>query len=222
MKQLAFLLPLLPFVCLGCAGAPASNNPTPEPETTSTPDPETKPETKPEAESDGGESTSENPEDEKPREVRYILAGGKLEVETNGVRFKPSVKAVKVGGGWGLKLMVQAEVVDGEQHVLLKPDEGIFAFAGEITRKGKEPERFGDERKSEGEAVVKPDEKSDFERSWPDAGGKPLAKGDKLKLEVGLWGLGNDKKSRRPVKKFLIVSMNAEKATPTPVVLPPE
>jgi hypothetical protein len=141
----------------------------------------------------------------------------KIRITKNRARFVTSWSAVS----WRWK-PIQTEVVDGEQHVLLKPDEGIFAFAGELTRKGKEPERFGDERKGDGEAIVKPDEKSDFDRTWPDAGGKPLAKGDKVRLEVGLWGLGNDKKSRRPVKKFLIVSMNADKPAPTPVVLPPE
>jgi hypothetical protein len=151
------------------------------------------------------------------------MIGGKLEVETNGVRFRPSVKAVKTGGGWGIKLMVETEVVDGETHVLLNPESGIFAFAREITRKGKEPERFWDERKGDGEAIVKPDDKGKFERDWPGTtGDKPLAKGDKVKIEVGLWGLGDDKKSRRPVKKFLIVSLDAGKANPSAVVLPPE
>jgi hypothetical protein len=207
---------------LGCAGSPPPPN-TSEPES-SAKEPETKPDepvAEPEEETDA--SSEESPDNEKPREVRYIMVGGKLEVETNGVRFRPAVKAVKTGGGWGIKLTVETEVVDGEQHVLLAPEAGIFAFAREITRKGKEPERFWDERKGDGEAVVKPDEKGSFERAWPGTtGDKALAKGDKLKIEVGLWGLGDDKKSRRPVKKFLIVSLNADRANPSAVVLPPE
>jgi hypothetical protein len=213
------LASLFAFVLVACAGSPPPSETAPP-----TKEPETKPDepvAEPKEEKDA--SSEEAPPDEKPREVRYIMVGGKLEVETNGVRFRPSVKAVKTGGGWGVKLTVESEVVDGEQHVLLAPESGIFAFAREITRKGKEPERFWDERKGDAEAVVKPDEKGKFEREWPGTtGDKALAKGDKVKIEVGLWGLGDDKKSRRPVKKFLIVSLNADKANPSAVVLPPE
>lgn len=222
MKRLASVLACA-LVVAACAGSPPpSTNPEPAP-STEKPEPvaeEPKPEPKDEKDASPSE---EAPDGEKPREVRYIMVGGKLEVETNGVRFRPSVKAVKSGGGWGIKLSVETEVVDGETHVLLAPEAGIFAFAREITRKGKEPERFWDERKGDAETMVKPDEKGSFERAWPGTtGDKPLAKGDKVKIEVGLWGLGNDKKSRRPVKKFLIVSLNADKANPSAVVLPPE
>jgi hypothetical protein len=213
---------VLSVLCLAaCAGSPPASD-TPEPASTQKPEPEPV-EPKPAATEEKDASGEEVAPDETPREVRYIMVGGKLEVETNGVRFRPAAKAVKTGGGWGIELAVETEVVDGETHVLLSPEAGIFAFAREITRKGKEPERFWDERKGDAETMVKPDEKGTFKRAWPGTtGDKALAKGDKVRIEVGLWGLGDDKKSRRPVKKFLIVSLDASKPTPTAVVLPPE
>ncbi len=208
-------------IALGCAGSPPAPAPAPEPApTTDEPKTET-PKPEPEA-ADEGDAGSEDQPDDAPREVRYILTGGKLEVQANGVRFVPSVKPVKVGGGWGVTLSVEAKVVDDKQHSILESKDGIFAFAGKVTRDGKEPESFADNRKGDDETIVSSAASKKFDRTWPGSiKEKPLKTGDKLELQVGLWGLGDDKETWRPVKKFLIVSMTAGKK-PTPVVLPPE
>ncbi len=73
------------------------------------------------------------------------------------------------------------------------------------------------------EDFVTPGTLARLERRWPTkASDKPLGAGDKLELQVGLWGIGADAKSRRPLKKFFIVTMVVGKGEPRPLVAPPE
>jgi hypothetical protein len=60
-----------------------------------------------------------------------------------------------------------------------------------------------------------------FAREWPGKGGKGLAAGDELTLQVGLWGLGDNAETRRPVRNFVLIKMVAGKKKPQPVVTPP-
>ena len=52
-------------------------------------------------------------------------------------------------------------------------------------------------------------------------GMKALANGDILELHVGLWGVGDDKESRRPVMHFFRVKLNTDKPKPRAIVEPP-
>lgn len=166
---------------------------------------------------------AEPPPDTGPREVKYVMAGGKLEIVVEGVRFKPSAKAAKLGGGWGIALEVEGEAQDDQMHSLLKPKSGALAIAAKITRKGGKVEETTDTRDGEDEDFVTPGTLATLERKWPDkTGPKPLVAGDKVALQVGLWGIGADAKSRRPLKKFFSVTMVVGKGEPRPLIAPPE
>lgn len=161
--------------------------------------------------------------DTAPREVKYVVTGGKLEVVVEGVRFKPSAKAIKLGAGWGVALEVEGEAEDDAMHSLAKPKAGALALAAKITRKGGKVEAQTDTREGDDEDFVTPGTLAKLERRWPaKASDPPLKAGDKVELQVGLWGIGADAKSRRPLKKFFIVTMVVGKGEPRPLVAPPE
>jgi outer membrane biosynthesis protein TonB len=159
----------------------------------------------------------------KEREVKYVVTGGKLEVRVDGVSFKPTAKAIRVGGGWGVRLSVEGTSDDEQMHSLLQPNNGPLAFAGKVTRKGKTEKLDADERSGDDEAMIAPGTPLELKREWPGKSkAKPLTKGDKLELEVGLWGLGPDASHRRPLKRLLVLTMVVDKGEPRPFVAPPE
>ena len=60
-------------------------------------------------------------------------------------------------------------------------------------------------------------------RDWPGTSGTAaLRSGDEIALEVGLWGLGDDADSRRPVAKFFLVTMKVGAKSPEPRVTTPD
>jgi len=157
------------------------------------------------------------------REVTYVVVPEGLKISVAGVRFAVSASAVQVASGWGVKLSVVATALDGKVHSLSNPKSGPLAFAGSVSRKGKsEPDAFGDERSADGEQEVSADAPAKFNRTWPANGVRVLGAGDSLDLQVALWGLGSDKDSRRPVKKFCHVRMNVDKGKPRAIVEPPQ
>ncbi|HEY2405087.1 MAG TPA: hypothetical protein VGI10_03745 [Polyangiaceae bacterium] len=156
------------------------------------------------------------------REVTYVVIPEGLKITVAGARFIASAQAAQVGPGWGVKVSLEATADDGKPHSLLVPKNGPLAFAGGISRKGKpEPEHFGDERGGETDQTLSGDKPYKFSRTWPAAGLRPLAIGDTLDLQVALWGLGNDKDSRRPVKRFCHVKMQVGKGKPRAIIEPP-
>ena len=161
--------------------------------------------------------------DKPPRTVKYIMTTGGLEVEVDGVRFVPRATVQKSGKGWGVRVEVDAKVVDENAHSLLDPENGPLAFAGTLERGGK-TSRIADQRKGEGEKLIGPGEKLKLKRDWPGKGGEaPLVSGETLTLEVGLWGLGPDADQRRPVRDFFQVKLRTGDggAKPQPVITPP-
>ncbi|HEY0469568.1 MAG TPA: hypothetical protein VGC79_35505, partial [Polyangiaceae bacterium] len=151
----------------------------------------------------------------------YVVVPEGLKVSVAGARFAVSASAVQVASGWGVKLNVVASALDGKPHSLSSPKTGPLAFAGSVLRKGQsEPEPFSDERAGEGEQALSEDP-SKFSRSWPAKGVRVLGAGDSLDLQVALWGLGSDKESRRPVKKFCHVRMQVGKGKPRAILEPP-
>jgi len=145
-----------------------------------------------------------------------------LQVDIEGARFRPRATAVRVGGGWGVSVTVESIADDDETHSLLSTEHGALAFAGTVRRGGNEDERFADERQSGEEQLLFPGAPLTLSRKWPSPGGPaPLKRGDELRLEVGLWGLGDTAGSRRPVKKFFLVSMTVSAREPKPLVTPP-
>ena len=162
------------------------------------------------------------PDPNATRDVTYVVVPEGLKISVAGVKFVASSAAEQTGGGWGVKVSVEATSDDGKAHSLTKPKAGPLAFAGSVTRKGKsEPEHFGDERAGDGEEAVAGEKPVKISRTWPIKGVRALAIGDALNLQVTLWGLGNDADSRRPVKQFFHVRMQVDKGKPKAVVEPP-
>ncbi|MFZ5889890.1 MAG: hypothetical protein ACOY0T_02390 [Myxococcota bacterium] len=163
----------------------------------------------------GDESTARN--------VKYVVNPEGMRVELEGVSFAPKAEAAKIGSGYGIKLKVDVRAKDGKSHSLLAPTNAEVAFAGSVKRKDGDPEKFGDKREGDREIVLKGDKAVHLTRSWPPPNGpKPIAQGDELELMVGIWGLGEDAASRRPLKKFCKVTLKFEKDKPKVSVTPPD
>lgn len=157
-----------------------------------------------------------------PRQVKYVVTPEGLKIEVSGVRFLAAAEAKQIGQGWGAKVTVKAEVLDSKEHVLLSPKAGPIAFAAAVFKKGSsEAERIGDEREGEGELKISPGSPTSFSREFPKKGGRVLAIGETLDLEVALWGLGETAADRRPVKQFFHVKMKVDKGKPKAIVEPP-
>jgi hypothetical protein len=156
------------------------------------------------------------------REIKYLVTPEGLKVEVAGVRFFVSAEAKQIGQGWGARISAKAESLDGKEHVLLSPKSGPIAFAAAVFKKGStEAERIPDSREGEGELKIGPGSPTSFSRDFPNKGGRVLAMGETLDMEVALWGLGDTAEDRRPVKQFVHVKMKVEKGKPKAIVEPP-
>jgi len=154
------------------------------------------------------------------RNVRYIMSQDGLKIEVIGGRFLVNVKPVRTPAGFEIQVNVEASA--SEPLSLASPDTGPLAFAGSVTRaKASEPERFGDERKGDGEKALGSGKPLKFSRNWPGKGGRPLGNGDVLELDVGLWGLGHSAEDRRAVKQFARVKARVDKWKASARVEPP-
>jgi hypothetical protein len=156
-----------------------------------------------------------------PREVKYVVTPEGLKIEVSGVRFLASAEAKQIAQGWGAKVSIKAEALDGKEHVLLNPKNGPIAFAAAVFKKGStEAERIPDSRDGDGEVKVGASA-STFSREFPSKGGRVLGMGETLDMEVALWGLGETAEDRRPVKQFFHVKMKVDKGKPKAIVEPP-
>ncbi len=199
------------------AAAPAAAAPEPEPEPAAEPAPAAEQAPEPKA-----EAKALAPDPNAPRQVKYVVTPEGLKIEVSGVRFLAAAEAKQIGQGWGAKVTVKAEVLDSKEHVLLSPKAGPIAFAAAVFKKGSsEAERIGDEREGEGELKLSPGSPTSFSREFPKKGGRVLAIGETLDLEVALWGLGETAADRRPVKQFFHVKMKVDKGKPKAIVEPP-
>lgn len=154
------------------------------------------------------------------REVKYIVTPTALDVEVSGVRFVTTAEPVKDGETWGVKVKAIAKSKDGKEHQLLAPKNGPMAFAGSVSHGGSS-ERFGDKRDGDETVTLKGSKTAEFVREWPEKGAQGLKSGDELALEVGLWGIGDDTKSRRPLRDFVLVKVKVGKGKPLAVLIPP-
>jgi hypothetical protein len=168
-------------------------------------------------------AAGKTPDPNAPREVRYVLTPEGLKVEVAGVRFLATAESKQVAQGWGVRVSVKAEAIDGKPHVLLNAKHGPIAFAAAVFKKGStEAERIPDEREGDAELKLSPGTPVSFSRDFPNKGGRVLGIGETLDLQVARWGLGETAQDRRPVKQFLHVSMKVEKGKPKPKLAPPE
>lgn len=158
------------------------------------------------------------------RNIQYVVSPDGVRVKVEGVTFTPTAEAVRVGKGWGVKVRVEAKAEDDATHSLLAPKSGEIAMAGEVRRSGQsEPERLTDRRDGDHEVLVRPNKPATLTRTWPAKDGPaPLARGDELRLDLGIWGLGADAASRRPVKKLCRVDVKFDREKPRVKISAPE
>jgi hypothetical protein len=152
-----------------------------------------------------------------PREVVYRVSPDGLKIQLEGAEFRPKAEAIKVKGGYGVVISVEAS--SNTPLVLMDPQGGPMAFGGYVRRPDKE--KITDTRKGDHEISLFPQSPQSFQRTWPAPGQSPLFYGQKLELQVGLWGIGHDSDDRRPVLKFFSVRMRVDQAGAHPIVEPP-
>jgi hypothetical protein len=166
------------------------------------------------------ETPAPAPDTDAPRNVRYIMSQDGLKIEVIGGRFLVNAKPIRTQAGFEIEVSVEASAT--EPLSLASPDSGPLAFAGSVTRaKASEPERFGDERKGDGEKTLGSGKPLKFSRNWPGKGVRPLANGDVLELDVGLWGLGHGPEDRRAVKQFARIKARVDNWKGSARVEPP-
>jgi hypothetical protein len=154
------------------------------------------------------------------RNVRYIVSQDGLKVEVIGARFLVKAKPIRTQAGFEIQVSVEASA--NEDLSLAWPSSGPLAFAASVTRsKASEPERIGDERKGDGEKTLTSGKPLKFSRNWPGKGVRPLANGDVLELDVGLWGLGHSPEDRRAVKQLARVKARVDNWKGSARVEPP-
>ncbi|HMJ13285.1 MAG TPA: hypothetical protein VK524_17815 [Polyangiaceae bacterium] len=158
--------------------------------------------------------------DEKTREIQYVVTQEGLEVRIEGVHFLANVRSQRVRNGWGVRLDVSATVKDDASHSLLTPGGGPLALAGTVQRGGK-TDKFGDERRGDGSLELVAGKERKWTRTWPDKQTQPLAQGQSLELQVGLWGIGASADERRPVQNFFHVKMDVGPGKPQAQIGPP-
>jgi hypothetical protein len=203
------------------ARAPSSGPGTTSAESTATPVAAAPVQESETAQVDSGAAAPDPSPEQEGREIKYVVTPEGLEVRTEGVRFTVDAEAVRAAGGWGLKLRVLTVVKDEERHSLLRPRNGPLSLAGKIQGGGRD-ESFSDERHGDDEQVLSPGNKVTLTRAWPGKdGGKALAEGQTLELDVGLWGLGKTAQDRRPVRSFFHVKLGIEHGKPKLAVTPP-
>ncbi len=156
--------------------------------------------------------------DESGREIVYRVSPDGIKVQIEGAEFVPKAVAVKRGGGFGVELSVEAKTTS--DMILWAPGGGPLAFGG-FVESGGEKKKFGDTREGGRDVNLSPGVPVKFQRVWPKDGEPGLKAGEKLELHVGLWGLGPDAATRKPVRKFVVIKMTASTTGAQPLIQPP-
>ncbi len=151
-------------------------------------------------------------------EIVYRVKPDELRIEVLSATFVPTVKAVRVRGGWGVDISVEA--TSTSDVALLASDNGPFALAATVLRPSEE--HSGDQRGASKDVVVTQTKAQTFRRIWPGAESKPLQAGQELLLQVGLWGIGKTPETRKPALRFFEVKLVVGGKGGTAIVQPPK
>jgi hypothetical protein len=161
--------------------------------------------------------------DDQPRgrDITYRVRSGELSVEVGGLILTPRAKPLKHdNGSYGVELEVSAESKDGQAYRIASPGNRPLSIAGEIAVRSGEPQRFTDTRKGSGELSIGPGETRRFRQSWPARGQPKLWAGQRLVLEVGLWGVSASDERELPLRRLCTVKMTAGNKPQAIVVAP--
>ncbi len=155
------------------------------------------------------------------REIVYRVTPKGLVIELDGFHLRPEAKPFKdKNGAYGIDLVVTAESFDERQYWVKKPGEGPLSIAGKVEAKDGKSTRFADERKGDGEELVRPGNPRRFRQRWPGRGQPKLWWGQSVTLEIGLWGVRVEADRERPVRRLFVVKM-AGGNHPQAVITPP-
>jgi hypothetical protein len=156
------------------------------------------------------------------RNVRYVVNPDGLRVRVAGVELVPRAELIQKAGSVGVKLRVEARAEDGKKHSLLAPAGQELAFAAKVRRVDGSEETYNDQREGEREITLDEGRDAQLSRTFPGKGMKPLKNGDELELAVGLWGLGDDAASRRPLRALCKVTLSYPRKKPKLKLTPPD
>ncbi|HSC86458.1 MAG TPA: hypothetical protein VLC09_04280 [Polyangiaceae bacterium] len=164
-----------------------------------------------------GSSTKPTTDSGKGYEFVYRVKPNELRIEVLTAAFQPTVKAVRVRGGWGVEVSLEGTATSA---VSLAADEsGPMAFAATVHRPAEE--KSGDKRGTTKDVTLG-DKAQSWKRTWPGPDEKPLASGQELLLQVGLWGIGPSPAERKLAKKFFEVKLTVDKQGGLATVAPPK
>jgi len=151
-------------------------------------------------------------------DIVYRVKPDELRIEVLSATFVPTVKAVRVRGGWGVDITVEA--TSTSDVALLASDDGPLALAATVLRPSEE--HSGDRRGASKDLVVTQTKTQTFHRIWPGAESKPLQAGQELLLQVGLWGIGKTPETRKPALRFFEVKLVVGGKGAAAIVQPPK
>jgi hypothetical protein len=155
------------------------------------------------------------------RDIVYRVTPKGLVIELDGFHLRPEATPFKdKNGAYGIDLVVTAESFDDRQYWVKKPGEGPLSIAGKVEAKDGKSTRFADERKGDGEELVKAGNPRRFRQRWPGRGQPKLWWGQSVTLEIGLWGVRAEAERERPVRRLFVVKMVGGNH-PQAVITPP-
>ena len=222
-------------VCVSALALACASSPPPEPSPAPPPEPAAEdaapppaPEPAPADDAVSAEPAEESAppppaEDENQgRSIRYVVNPDGMRVRVAGVVLVPRAELVTRGGQSTIQVVVEASSEDGKTHSILAPTGKELAFAGKVRRADGTEETFTDQREGDRDVSIGEGTDAKLSRTFPDKGKKPFKMGDEVELAVGLWGLGEDASSRRPVLGVCKVTLSFPRKTAKLKVVPPD
>jgi hypothetical protein len=156
------------------------------------------------------------------RWVKYTPTSAGLEINLDGgIHFFATASPFRMGEGRGVKVRLDANT-KGATEKLANPKHGPLVFNGSLERAGHtkalQDTREGDEVALLGRKPIS------FFREWPEGSSdKPLTGDDKLRLEIGLWGVsGRSSADPLPWKYLFLVRASVVNGQPRVVLAKPE
>lgn len=162
--------------------------------------------------------------EQEPRELVYRVRPDGLLIEYDGLSLRPRAEAQRLSnGGYGIRLTVSYEPSPEAVHELrLSEGSPLSVYAKIFDKAGNQKATVADTRRASDTVDVCVDCPSEpWQAVWPRAEGTPLWWGERVVLEVGLWGIGLDETDRRPMKRLFLVEYRAGDSS-DPVVRPPQ